>query len=277
MESVLVTLILLVALVGLVVALLFWPRRGLLVRVIVHDYERGLRYQGGKLSGLLNPGAYTFLRPLAEIRVLDVRPTWLMVEGQEVPTKDGVAVKVSLAARYVIGDAVTTVTADQDSRRAFYLVLQLALREAIARRTVEEALQARVAIGQELAERCAGDATALGLELLSVAIRDVMVPGELKRAYAAVLAARKDGEAALERARGETASLRNLANSARLLDDSPGLLRLRALQEVGKSTGNTIMLGLDGGSPTAGSEGRAASRMARRTTASSGDEATDDR
>ena len=277
MESVLITLILLVALIGLVVALLFWPRRGLLARVVVHDYERGLRYQGGKLSGLLNPGAYTILRPIAEIRVLDVRPVWLMVEGQEVPTKDGVAVKVSMAARYVIGDAVTTVTADQDYRRAFYLVLQLALREAIAGRTVEEALEARVAIGQELLERCAADATALGLELLSVAMRDVMVPGELKRAYAAVLTARKDGEAALERARGETASLRNLANSARLLDDSPGLLRLRALQEVGKSTGNTIMLGLDGGSPATASEVRAAPRAARRTTASSGDAATDDR
>ena len=277
MESVLITLILLVALIALVVALLFWPRRGLLARVVVHDYERGLRYQGGKLSGLLNPGAYTILRPIAEIRVLDVRPVWLMVEGQEVPTKDGVAVKVSMAARYVIGDAVTTVTADQDYRRAFYLVLQLALREAIAGRTVEEALAARVAIGQELLERCAADATTLGLELLSVAVRDVMVPGELKRAYAAVLTARKDGEAALERARGETASLRNLANSARLLDDSPGLLRLRALQEVGKSTGNTIMLGLDGGSPATASEVRAAPRAARRTTVSSGDAATDDR
>jgi regulator of protease activity HflC (stomatin/prohibitin superfamily) len=276
-ESVLVTLILLVALIALVVALLFWPRRGLLARVVVHDYERGLRYQGGKLSGLLNPGAYTVLRPLAEIRVLDVRPVWLMVEGQEVPTRDGVAVKVSLAARYVIGDAVTTVTADQDYKRALYLVLQLALREAIARRSVEEALEARVAIGQELLERCAPDATSLGLELLSVAIRDVMVPAELKRAYAAVLSARKDGEAALERARGETASLRNLANSARLLDDSPGLLRLRALQEVGKSTGNTIMLGLDGGSPTTAPEVRAGSRTARRTSASSGDAATDER
>ena len=277
MESVLITLILLVALIALVVALLFWPRRGLLARVVVHDYERGLRYQGGKLSGLLNPGAYTILRPIAEIRVLDVRPVWLLVEGQEVPTKDGVAVKVSMAARYVIGDAVTTVTADQDYRRAFYLVLQLALREAIAGRTVEEALEPRVAIGQELLQRCAADATTLGLELLSVAVRDVMVPGELKRAYAAVLTARKDGEAALERARGETASLRNLANSARLLDDSPGLLRLRALQEVGKSTGNTIMLGLDGGSPAIASEVRAAPRAARRTTASSGDAATDDR
>jgi regulator of protease activity HflC (stomatin/prohibitin superfamily) len=276
-ESVLVTLILLVALIGLVVAVLFWPRRGLLARVVVHDYERGLRYQGGKLSGLLSPGAYTVVRPLAEIRVLDVRPVWLVVEGQEVPTKDGVAVKVSLAARYVIGDAVTTVTADQDYRRAFYLVLQLALREAISRRSVEEALEGRVAIGQELLERCTPEATGLGLELLSVAIRDVMVPGELKRAYAAVLTARKDGEAALERARGETASLRNLANSAKLLDDSPGLMRLRALQEVGKSTGNTIMLGLDGGSPTTAPEVRAASRTARRTTASSGDAATDDR
>jgi regulator of protease activity HflC (stomatin/prohibitin superfamily) len=265
-ESVLVTLILLVALVALVAALLFLPRRGLIARVVVHDYERGLRYQNGRFTGLLDPGAYTAVRPFTEIRVLDVRPNWLLVEGQEVPTVDGVPVKVSLAARTVVGDAVTTVTADQDHRRALYLVLQLALRDAVARRSVEAALAERVAIGQEVLDRCSAEATALGLELLAVAVRDVMVPGELKRAYASVITASKEGEAALERARGETASLRNLANVGRLLDDNPGLLRLRALQQVGGSTGNTLMLGLDPGPPPP-PEVRAAGRPARRPAA----------
>ncbi|MFL5758009.1 MAG: slipin family protein, partial [Chloroflexota bacterium] len=69
-------------------------------------------------------------------------------------------------------------------------------------------------------------------------------PGELKRAYASVLAARKEGEAALERARGETAALRNLANAGRLVETNPGLLQLRMLQELGASSGNTIVMGL---------------------------------
>ena len=60
-----------------------------------------------------------------------------------------------------------------------------------------------------------------------------MVPGELKRAFAGIVAARREGEAALERARGETAALRSLANAGRLIEDNPGLLQLRILQQLG--------------------------------------------
>src|SRR5690242_3180886 len=73
-----------------------------------------------------------------------------------------------------------------------------------------------------------------------------MVPGELKRAYAGIVAARREGEAALERARGETAALRALSNAGRMIEDNPGLMQLRVLQQVGGSSGNTLMLGLGG-------------------------------
>jgi len=71
-----------------------------------------------------------------------------------------------------------------------------------------------------------------------------MFPGELKRTFAQVVTARKDGLAALERARGETAALRNLANAAKLVDANPALLQLRLLQQIAESAGNTIVLGL---------------------------------
>ena len=72
---------------------------------------------------------------------------------------------------------------------------------------------------------------------------------------AQVVNARQEGLAALERARGETAALRNLANAAKLLDDHPRLLQLRMLQAVGESTGNTLVVNAgDGGGiiPVAG-------------------------
>jgi regulator of protease activity HflC (stomatin/prohibitin superfamily) len=84
------------------------------------------------------------------------------------------------------------------------------------------------------------------VELLGVDVRDVMVPTELKRAFAGIVAARREGEAALERARGETAALRSLANAGRMIEDNPGLLQLRILQQLGGSSGNTIMLGVPG-------------------------------
>ena len=42
-------------------------------------------------------------------------------------------------------------------------------------------------------------------------MRDLTFPGELKKIFAQVVKARQEGLAALEKARGETAALRNLA------------------------------------------------------------------
>lgn len=239
----LVALLVIIVVVAVLVAL----ARLLVGFVTVHDYERGLRYSRGRFTGLLGAGTYTFVRPLGEIRVLDVRPTFVTVEGQEVLTADGVALRVSLAARYVIGDAVSAISGDQDYRRALHVALQLGLRDVVAGRTAEELLSARSTIGPAVSERTASLLSGLGLELLVVEARDLMIPGELKRAFAGVVSARKDAEIALERARGETAALRNLANAARLLEDHPGLAQLRALQELGASPGNTLVLGMPDG------------------------------
>ncbi len=220
--------------------------------VTIHDYERGLRYDRGQFVGLLAAGTHVVFRPIGEIRVLDGRPVVATIDGQEVLTADGVNVKLSLATRYVIDDPVTAVTSDQNFRVALHVILQLGLREAVAGRTADELLAARSEIGRTVLELTASRIASLGLELLSVEVRDLMLPAELKRAFAGVVAARKAGEAALERARGETAALRNLANAAGVLEQHPGLLQIRALQEVGGSSGNTIMLGLaDGVGPVA--------------------------
>jgi regulator of protease activity HflC (stomatin/prohibitin superfamily) len=69
-----------------------------------------------------------------------------------------------------------------------------------------------------------------------------MFPGELKNIFAQVVSARNEGLAALERARGETAALRNLANAAKLLEDNPAMLQLRMLQAIESKSGNTIIL-----------------------------------
>jgi len=211
--------------------------------VTIHAYERGLRFSRGRLAGLVDPGVHITFGPLTEIRPLDVRPAMLPVEGQEVLTADGVAAKISLVARYEVGDPVAALTRDAAWQRTLYLLLQLALRDAVTRRTLDETLAARRELGPEIREAAAGRLTALGVELLEVEVRDVMLPGELKRAYASVITARKDGEAALERARAETAALRSLANAGRTVADNPGLLQLRILQELGASSGNTVVFG----------------------------------
>jgi len=214
--------------------------------VTVRDYQRGLHYRGGKLVGLLSTGTHYAIKPLSEITLLDVRPALVTVPGQEILTTDGVALKVSLTARYVVVDPVAALTNDQSWLTALYAALHAGLRDAIAGRTADDVLASRGEIGPSIASAVASDIARIGVELLNVDVRDVMVPSELKRAYAGIVAARREGEAALERARGEQAALRALANAGRLLEANPGLLQLRVIQQLGASSGNTIMLGLGG-------------------------------
>jgi regulator of protease activity HflC (stomatin/prohibitin superfamily) len=223
--------------------------------VTIHDYERGLRFRRGRLAGLVDPGTHVTFGPLSEVRPLDMRPATVAVEGQEVLTTDGVAARISLVARYLVGDPVAAITRDAAYTRTLYLLLQLGLRDVVTRRTLEETLAGRRELGPEVRDAVAGRFAELGVELLDVEVRDVMLPRELKRAFASVIAARKDGEAALERARGETAALRSLANAGRAVADNPGLLQLRVLQELGASSGNSVVFGVpDGAIPTRADE-----------------------
>jgi regulator of protease activity HflC (stomatin/prohibitin superfamily) len=69
-----------------------------------------------------------------------------------------------------------------------------------------------------------------------------MLPGDLRKAFSDVLKAKQEGQAALERARGESAALRNLVNAARLFDDQPALATIRFLQTLAGNAGANQML-----------------------------------
>ena len=84
---------------------------------------------------------------------------------------------------------------------------------------------------EEAVRRRAGE---LGLEIVSVGIRDVILPGEMKDLMNKVTEAKKAAEANLIVRREETAAMRSQANTAKLLADNPTLMRLRELEVLEK-------------------------------------------
>jgi regulator of protease activity HflC (stomatin/prohibitin superfamily) len=222
-------------------ALLF---RATFDRVTLLQYERALRYQQGRYVGLIGPGQYWIYRRRTTLVKLDVRPRFISVPGQEVLTSDAVTLRVSLAAEYEIGDPAVAINEIEDFEAALYLTLQLALREIIGTSEIDQLLEKREHFGERLLQLSREPAEALGLRLHRVDLKDIMFPGDLKKTFAQAVSARKEGLAALERARGETAALRNLANAAKMLEGNPTLMQLRLLQQIGESAGNTIVLGL---------------------------------
>jgi regulator of protease activity HflC (stomatin/prohibitin superfamily) len=90
---------------------------------------------------------------------------------------------------------------------------------------------------------------ALGLEVLSVGIRDVILPGDMKDLMNKVTEAKKAAEAALITRREETAAMRSQANTAKILESSPTLMRLReleVLEKVSEKANLTVVLGEKG-------------------------------
>ncbi len=213
-------------------------------RVTVYEFERGLRYVRGQFRTVMPPGQYWYLPWFTAVRKVDVRPRFASIAGQEVLSSDGVTLKVSLAANYEVVDPDTAVNKVQNFHETLYAELQLALRQIIGSADIDSLLARRDEISKKLQEMTQGMAEGIGLRLISVSIKDIMFPGPLKEMFAQVVSARREGLAALEKARGETAALRNLANAAKTLESNPALMQLRLLQTLDGSSGNTLVLGL---------------------------------
>jgi len=214
--------------------------------IIVYEYQKGLRYSKGRYTGTLDPGQYWILPTFSSIVPVDVRPEFITIQGQDVLSADGVTLKVSLAAEFQVVDPNLAVNKTANFRTALYLTLQMALREIVGGEKIDALLENRAQVSTKLVELTSAKAQEFGLKLISADVKDIMFPGEMKKAFSQVVKAQKEGQAALERARGETAALRNLANAARVMEDNPNLLQLRALQSLSDSSGNTLVLGLPG-------------------------------
>lgn len=238
------TALFLVGLVAVVVGLwalqFFWPKPR-----TVREHERGLQYKKGRLVREVGPGRY-WLRPrISELHVFDVRRRQAVVAGQEVLTADRVPLKVSLVAEFSLSDVTKAFTVVDDYQEVLHTRLQLALRQAVAERDLDAALAERGELGTTIGDLVRRDAEAFGVVLHSVSVRDFMMGAGLRNAFADVVAARQQGLAALERARGESAAVRNLANTAQLMEKHPGLMQLRLLQAVESGSGNRIVIALD--------------------------------
>jgi regulator of protease activity HflC (stomatin/prohibitin superfamily) len=219
-------------------------------RFVVWSYQAGVKFSNGRYVGTLKPGAYWISPAFTKIMTVDMRQRFQTVEGQEVLSLDGVSLRVSLAVQFGIADPHLAITQTEGYEKALYLVVQVALREVLSAQPIDDLLANRGEIGPRVLALAAPSAQQMGLSLQSVSVKDIMFPGPLKSTMARVVEARKESEAALERARGEAATLRSLANTARLLDKDPSLMQLRMLQTFAETKGNTLILNMSGSAPT---------------------------
>ena len=223
-----------------------------LLDICTVDRDRvGVLFIDGRYIDTLSPGLYVFWKGAADARVveIDMRETTIDVSGQEIMTADKVSLRMNALVTYRIADARKAVSSTDDVRQALYRETQLALRAIVGVRELDIFLSDKDVVAQEIEQAVRRRAGELGLEVVSVGIRDVILPGDMKDLMNKVTEAKKAAEATLISRREETAATRSQANTAKLLADNPTLMRLRELEVLEKiaSTGNlNVVLGEKG-------------------------------
>ncbi len=123
-------------------------------------------------------------------------------------------------------------TATDDARLALYREVQLAVRVAVGTRTLDALLADKESLSKELVDAVKAKAAGFGLELMTLGVRDLILPGEMKDLLNKVIEARTVAEASVITRREEAAALRHQTNAAKLFAENPTLMKLRELEAV---------------------------------------------
>jgi regulator of protease activity HflC (stomatin/prohibitin superfamily) len=157
----------------------------------------------------------------------------------DVTSSDKLMFRVTATLTYEIVDA--RLAFENSHLEKLQLAAAAALVKVAGERTLESFLSERAELGERLLPLTGSPIS--GCEIRAATISAIALPPEVRRLFSEVERARFEGAAALERARGEQASLRSLANAARMLKGNPELMNLRTLQAMSaQGKGQTTLL-----------------------------------
>ncbi len=204
------------------------------VQLQVPEHGVGLLWVDGKLERQLPTGTWTFWKFNRNVTVelVDLRLQSAEVSGQEILTRDKVALRLNMLATWRFADVMQAFRELPKPAEHLYRELQLGLRAAVGTRTLDELLDNKSLIDDVVTALVRTKLAATGLQLDGVGVKDIVLPGEMKTILAQVVEAAKSAEANVIRRREETAATRSLLNTAKVMEDNPIALRLKELETL---------------------------------------------
>ena len=178
--------------------------------IIIKDTHRGLRYEDGVMTGILEAGRHIIPReinlgfyrtPKVEVTLVDVRERDLTIKGQEILTADKVAIRVSIIVQFRVNDPRAAMHEVADYEDRLYIDVQLAARRSLASMTLEEILTNRNRLSEDILREVKEAAANYGVAILRADVKDLVFPGNLQEIMNRVLAAERMSQVQLVEAR----------------------------------------------------------------------------
>jgi regulator of protease activity HflC (stomatin/prohibitin superfamily) len=211
---------------------------------IVQEYERGVIFRLGRLTGARGPGLF-FILPIVERMVkVDLRTVTMDVPSQEAISRDNVTVKVNAVVYFHVLNPEDAVVKVLDYIRATSQIAQTTLRSVLGQSDLDELLSEREQINQRLQQIIDEQTEPWGVKVTVVEIKDVELPQTMQRAMARQAEAERERRAKVIGAEGEFQAAERLAEAGRIMSETPATLQLRFLQtltEVATERNSTIV------------------------------------
>ncbi|OGN34076.1 MAG: band 7 domain-containing protein [Candidatus Yanofskybacteria bacterium RIFCSPLOWO2_02_FULL_47_9b] len=211
---------------------------------IVQQYEKGVVFLLGKITGMKEPGLSWVIPYISVLRRVDLRTMTLPIPPQKIITKDNVSVDVSAVAYYKVVDPIKSLVAIENLMVAINQIAQTSLRNIVGRFQLDEILSERDSINAEIAKVLDGHTEAWGAVVSVVEIKDIELPEGMQRAMAKQAEAEREKRAKIIAAEGEFAASQKLADTADVMMAHPIALQLRNLQtmaEIAVEKNSTII------------------------------------
>ncbi len=211
---------------------------------IIPEYERAVLFRLGRLVGVKGPGLIFIIPIIDKIQRVSLRVITYDVPPQEVITRDNVTTTVNAVLFYRVVSADKAIVNVEKYDEATNLLAQTTLRSVAGTAELDQLLSDREKLNRTI-QNIVDEATdPWGIKVVSVEIKDVVLPSEMQRAIARQAQAERDRRAAVIQAEGEKQASVKLAEAANILAEAEGSLTLRmfrSLSEVSNSQNTTIL------------------------------------
>ena len=211
---------------------------------IVKEYDRGVIFFLGKLTGVRGPGLIVLIPLFEQMTSVTLRTITMNIPSQKIITKDNVSIDIAAVAYYKIIDPQKSVVAIEDITSAVNQISQTTVRNVVGQFSLDQLLSQTSAINLQIKNVIDGHTEPWGAEVTAVEIKDITLPDNMQRAMAKEAEAERERRAKIVAAEGEFQAAVKLGEAADIIALHPVALLLRTLQtmaEIATEKNSTII------------------------------------
>jgi len=197
---------------------------------VAAEWERAVVLRAGRFQQLKGPGIFSII-PVIDTVVyyIDQRVVTTPFSAEQTLTRDGVPINVDAVLFWQVKEPTRAALEVEDYRKAVQWAAQTALREVIGKTPHEIVLSSREQLDHELQGIIERRAVAWGIKVMSVEIRDIIIPAALQDAMSMQAQAGRELQARVILGDSEVQIAEKFKEAAKQYADNPVALHLRAM------------------------------------------------